>query len=45
LATSDSAPAEDPIAEFIGAFSFGVGDLAERHDHYLAAEAMDPHDL
>ncbi|WIG59097.1 MAG: hypothetical protein OJF49_001844 [Ktedonobacterales bacterium] len=28
--------ADDPIAPFIGAFTFGVGDLAERHDSYLA---------
>lgn len=26
----------DPLAPFIGAFHFGVGDLAARHDAYLA---------
>lgn len=27
---------DDPIASYIGAFHFGVGDLAENHDSYLA---------
>lgn len=36
-------PTHDPIASFIGAFSFGVGDLAEHHDWYLAQEALDMH--
>lgn len=31
-------PLEDPLAPFIGAFHFGVGDLAARHDAYLAVE-------
>jgi hypothetical protein len=30
-------PREDPLAQFIGAFHFGVGDLAARHDAYLTA--------
>lgn len=29
-------PPEDPLAPFIGAFHFGVGDLAAHHDTYLA---------
>lgn len=28
---------EDPLADIIGLFDSGVGDLAERHDDYLAA--------
>ncbi len=35
---------EDPLAPFIGAFVFGVGDLAEHHDHYLAQAYADEHD-
>lgn len=34
--SSDQEPVEDPLAPFIGAFHFGVGDLAVRHDAYLA---------
>lgn len=40
----DYDPAHDPIARFIGAFAFGVGDLATNHDRYLAEEATDTHD-
>lgn len=34
----------DPLAPFIGAFTFGVGDLAENHDQYLAQSYMDSAD-
>jgi plasmid stability protein len=27
--------ARDPLAEFIGSFDSGVGDLGAEHDHYL----------
>ena len=40
----DQSPAPDPIAPFIGAFTFGIGDLAERHDTYLAEELGDRRD-
>ena len=33
----------DPLAPFIGAFKFGVGDLAEHHDRYLAQAYADEH--
>lgn len=35
---------EDPLAPFIGAFTFGVGDLAENHDQYLAQSPADSRD-
>lgn len=35
-ARDDDEADTDPIAPFIGAFTFGVGDLAEHHDKYLA---------
>lgn len=38
--TVGNEPEEDPLAPFIGAFHFGVGDLAARHDAYLT-EAYD----
>jgi hypothetical protein len=31
----------DPLAPFIGTFRFGVGDLAEKHDEYLAEAHAD----
>lgn len=31
-------PQEDSLAQFIGAFHFGVGDLASCHDTYLAQD-------
>lgn len=43
-AEPEIGPDHDPIAPFIGAFTFGVGDLAEQHDTYLAeAYADDEH--
>jgi hypothetical protein len=42
--TPDSVEtAEDPIAPFIGAFRFGVGDLGKNHDRYLAEAYEDVH--
>lgn len=37
----EDGPTYDPIAPFIGAFAFGVQDLAEEHDQYLADAAAD----
>ena len=34
----------DPIAPFIGAFTFGVGDLAEQHDSYLSESYANTHE-
>ena len=37
-------PANDPLARFIGAFPTKEGDLAERHDEYLAEAYGDSHE-
>ena len=29
-------PEEDPLSDIIGMFDSGLGDLAEKHDEYLA---------
>jgi hypothetical protein len=33
---ADVPPEEDPLLELIGMFDSGLGDLAEKHDEYLA---------
>jgi hypothetical protein len=38
-----SVVGEDPLLPFVGAFVFGVRDLAEHHDHYLAQAYVDDH--
>lgn len=39
----EDAPINDPIAPFIGAFEFGRGDVAERHDYYLSRSHKNDH--
>ncbi len=36
-------PADDPLANFSGKFELLSADSIERHDYYLAGEAIDPH--
>lgn len=33
-----------PLLQLAGVFDSGTPDLAARHDEYLAAEVMNPHD-
>ncbi len=34
----------DPLEPFIGAFHSGIPDWTSRHDDYLGAALLDPHD-
>lgn len=43
-AGGEEDPDIDPIAPFIGTFTFGRGDLAEHHDAYLAESSSDASD-
>lgn len=41
LTTATHYLTDDPVEEFIGAFSSGIPDLAEQHDKYIGEALME----
>ncbi|HEY0070727.1 MAG TPA: hypothetical protein VGE04_12245 [Chloroflexia bacterium] len=44
LAKASQDFADDPLDKYIGAFTSGVPDWADKHDEYIGASLMDTHD-